>query len=93
METTQRTNCSGNCQACSFQQRIYCASFMARSNFSLLEGIMGKLDGMQKEIADIQARVNALQTENNELIMPIMEEKQKDAFEGFRTKRASGAEE
>lgn len=75
MENQQTTkSCHGECARCSFQQRIYCASYMARNNYAMMETVLVKLDAMQSEITDLHARINAIQSAEGELIKPFAEE-------------------
>lgn len=73
METNM---CNGDCSKCSFQQRVYCASYMARNNYAMIETIMNKIDSMQ-------VKINELQANNVELKKPFG--KNDETFESVNT--------
>lgn len=81
-----KTTCNGNCQACSFQQRVYCAAYMARNNYAMIEALLDKIDVLQE-------RINAIQAEGT-LISPLQEEIKEETIEVGKkgTIGASGAE-
>jgi len=62
-----KTQCTGNCMACTMFQRQYCSSQIAYNNMRLL----GEL---QKDIAGLRERVEAIQNNDTTLINPIGEE-------------------
>ena len=88
MDNKQADNkmCHGDCIKCSFQQRVYCASYMARNNYAMIESVLAKLDSMQSEIENMNIRINSIQSNEAELIKPFMEEdKKKSKFEDIGT--------
>ena len=70
--------CHGDCIKCSFQQRIYCASYMARNNYAMIESVLDKLDSISSDMSEMKNKIN-----EGELIRPFEEES---------TIKASGAE-
>ena len=81
-QASNKTNCNGNCQACSVQQRMYCASFMARANFDMMGVLINKIDTLQE-------RINAMQSDGN-LISPLKTEIEDQVIE-VSTKSTIGA--
>lgn len=85
METKQTNNtnngnvnssmCNGRCAECVFQQRVFCAAYMSRNNYSMMQSMLGKLDAMQMQIDEMQKRINAIQSNEGELMKPFVEEK------------------
>ena len=59
MEQNQ-SKCTGNCMSCTILQRQYCASQLAYSNMRMLEQV-------QKTMAIMQEKIDALQ--NNEALL------------------------
>ena len=60
--------CSGNCLQCLPAQRQYCASQHAYSNMKVLDKIMetllgmkGQMDAMQGTVAELSAKIEAIQ--------------------------------
>ena len=62
-----KSQCTGNCMACTVFQRQYCASQIAYNNMGLLSDLMG-------EIALIKEKIEAIQNNEGTLINPIEEE-------------------
>lgn len=86
METTTTTTtntCNGQCAKCSFQQRAFCAAYMARNNYAMMESVLVKLDAMKADIEELHKRVNAIQSNEGELIKPFMEDD--NSFESTST--------
>ena len=67
----QMQMCSGQCAMCQFQQRVYCAAYLARNNYAMMGAMLEKLDSMQNEMADMKTRINAIQSSESELIKPF----------------------
>ena len=62
-----QTKCTGNCMACTILQRQYCASQLAYSNMRMLEQV-------QKELADIEKKIEAMQNNEATLFYPTIED-------------------
>ena len=77
MEGQQVNNasCHGECARCSFQQRVYCAAYMSRNNYAILESIIARMDSFSSEIASIKSRVNEMGSDTSEFITPSTEKK------------------
>ena len=75
MENNQnKTICSGRCAECAFQQRVFCAAYMARNNYAMMESVLSKLDSLQTELDELSKRINAIQSNECELIKPFITE-------------------
>ena len=62
-----QTKCTGNCMACTILQRQYCASQLAYSNMRMLEQL-------QKEIVDIEKKIEAIQSNEGTLFYPTIDD-------------------
>lgn len=62
-----QTKCTGNCMACTILQRQYCASQLAYSNMRMLEQL-------QKEIVDIDKKIEAMQNNEATLFYPTIDD-------------------
>ena len=84
--------CSGQCTQCQFQQRVYCAAYLARNNYAMMNAMLGKIDALQVEIKDLNARINAMQNVEGELMHPF-NVKEELSFETTKHNGASGVDE
>lgn len=85
--------CNGDCSKCSFQQRVYCASYMSRNNYAMVESVLLKIDSMLNEMDSMKQKISAIQSSEGELIRPFSEEEEETSvFEEESTMKASGAE-
>ena len=93
MDNQNNRMCHGDCSKCSFQQRVYCASYMSRNNYAMMESVLLKLDSMQSELEGMKQKISAIQSSEGELIRPFSEEEEETSvFEEVSTMKASGAE-
>ena len=77
MEEKKENNmCNGQCSKCSFQQRIYCASYLSRNNYAMIESLLSKINAIQASIDDIRNRVNEMQPQKENLSSHLQEKKQ-----------------
>ena len=80
MENNEQKVCSGNCQECNFQQRVYCASYMARNNYAMIESVLNRLDAIQNDIFSLREKMSAMNVSDGDFIQPLDEDalKEKD---------------
>ena len=93
METkNKQQSCNGQCAMCQFQQRVYCAAYLARNNYAMMGAMLEKIDTMQNAIVDLHTRINAIQSVEGDLVKPFAE-KDDVSFENDSTSGVSGADE
>lgn len=68
--------CNGDCSKCSFQQRVYCASYMSRNNYAMVESVLLKIDSMLNEMDSMKQKISAIQSSEGELIRPFSGEEE-----------------
>lgn len=73
-DNQNKTICSGRCAECAFQQRVFCAAYMARNNYAMMESVLARLDSMQTELSELHKRISAIQSNEGELIKPFITE-------------------
>ena len=67
--------CNGDCTRCSFQQRVYCASYMSRNNYAMMESVLAKLD-------EVLVKIQPMQTSDVDLIVPFRSEPEESSTMG-----------
>jgi hypothetical protein len=63
--------CPKDCRRCSWQQQICCASMLSFQSFEVMNGIIQRLDIQSQRIADLEAKIAAIQNTEAELSSPL----------------------
>ena len=87
------TMCNGNCQACSFQQRAYCATFVSRKNLGILLDVVSSVEALRTEVSELKEHIKTMQACNVEMLNPFERAEESLKFENESTIGASGADE
>ena len=67
----QQTRCTGNCMACTIFQRALCASQVGYYNMKMLETMVQITAGLQQNVKDLAAKIEAMQNNEATLFDPI----------------------
>ena len=67
----QAKPCPKDCSKCSMGHQIYCAAQMTFNSFSVMNGIIQRLDIQSQRIADLEQRVAAIQSTEGEFASPM----------------------
>lgn len=63
--------CPKDCRKCSWQQQICCASLLSFQAFEVMNSIIQRVDAQSVKIAELAARVAAIQSSEAELSSPL----------------------
>ena len=63
--------CPKDCRRCSMQQQICCASMLSFQAFEVMNGMIQRLDIQSQRIADLEAKLAAIQNTEAELSSPL----------------------
>ena len=63
--------CPKDCRRCSMQQQICCASMLSFQAFEVMNGMIQRLDIQSQRIADLEAKLAAIQNSEAELSSPL----------------------
>lgn len=63
--------CPKDCRMCSMQQQICCSSILSFQAFEVMNGMIQRLDIQSQRIADLEAKIGAIQSAEGELSSPI----------------------
>ena len=66
MEDTNTKKCCGDCLACSFQQRVYCAAQISRNN-------MDAINEMKLVVGELSEKIDRLGNTDSEIFNPMNE--------------------
>lgn len=64
--------CPKDCRKCSWQQQICCASLLSFQAFEVMNSIIQRVDAQSVKIAELAARVAAIQSSEAELSSPSL---------------------
>lgn len=63
--------CPKDCRRCSMAQQICCASMLSFQMYDVMNIVIQRLDTQQQIIAELSARLNAIQSSEAELSAPL----------------------
>ena len=73
-QQTQQPRCTGNCMTCNQYQRGLCSSQLSYYNMKMLETMVQITAGLQQNVKDLSAKIEALQNNEALLFDPINKE-------------------
>jgi hypothetical protein len=62
--------CPKDCSKCGFQQHAFCAAKMSFDSFTVMNAMLQRMDAMANVIADLSAKVAAIQSAEGEFAAP-----------------------
>ena len=65
--------CPHDCRQCSIQQQVYCTAQMTYNAFEQMNKMQEQLDSMAHHLADLGKKVDAIQSSEAELAIPMSE--------------------
>ena len=72
--TPQPRPCPHDCRKCSMQQQIFCTAQMTYNAFEQMNKMQEQMQAMQNHVADLNKKVDAIQSSEAELAIPMSEE-------------------
>ena len=67
----QARPCPKDCTKCGYQQHAFCAARMSFQMFEVMNGIIQRLDIQSQRLADLEQRIQALQSSEAEFSSPL----------------------
>lgn len=78
----QARPCPKDCTKCGYQQHAFCAARMSFQMFEVMNGIIQRLDIQSQRLADLEAKIAAIQSAEAEFSAPLPMEGDLFAAEG-----------
>lgn len=66
-----QSRCTGNCMTCTMYQRGLCSSQLSYYNMKMLETMVQITAGLQQNVKDLSAKIEAIQNNEATLFDPI----------------------
>lgn len=70
-QQAQGRPCPKDCTKCGYQQHAFCAARMSFQMFEVMNGIIQRLDIQSQRLADLEAKIAAIQSAEAEFSSPL----------------------